>query len=33
VKNFYLGGAQGAAAGRKSFRDVKHYRAAKRWLS
>jgi branched-chain amino acid transport system ATP-binding protein len=31
VKNFYLGGAQGA--GRKSFRDVKHYRAAKRWLS
>jgi branched-chain amino acid transport system ATP-binding protein len=33
VKSFYLGGAQGAAAGRKSFRDVKHYRAAKRWLS
>ena len=31
VKNFYLGGAQGG--GRKSFRDVKHYRAAKRWLS
>lgn len=30
VKNFYLGGAQG---GRKSFRDVKHYRQAKRWLS
>lgn len=31
VKNFYLGG--GNASGRKSFRDVKHYRAAKRWLS
>ncbi len=31
VKNFYLGGA--GAGGRKSFRDVKHYRAAKRWLS
>jgi branched-chain amino acid transport system ATP-binding protein len=33
VKNFYLGGAQGASAGRKSFRDVKHYRGAKRWLN
>jgi branched-chain amino acid transport system ATP-binding protein len=33
VKNFYLGGAQAGAAGRKSFRDVKHYRVAKRWLS
>ncbi|MBN8509874.1 MAG: ABC transporter ATP-binding protein [Burkholderiales bacterium] len=32
VKSFYLGGAS-AAGGRKSFRDVKHYRAAKRWLS
>ncbi len=32
VKNFYLGGAAGQA-GRKSFRDVKHYRQAKRWLS
>jgi branched-chain amino acid transport system ATP-binding protein len=32
VKNFYLGGAS-AAGGRKSFRDVKHYRSAKRWLS
>ena len=30
VKSFYLGGAQG---GRKSFRDVKHYRQVKRWLS
>ena len=30
VKNFYLGGAEG---GRKSFRDVKHYRQAKRWLN
>ena len=30
VKNFYLGGAEG---GRKNFRDVKHYRQAKRWLS
>jgi branched-chain amino acid transport system ATP-binding protein len=31
VKNFYLGG--GTPGGRRSFRDVKHYRAAKRWLS
>ena len=30
VKNFYLGGAEG---GRKSFRDVKHYRQAKRWVN
>ncbi|MGE0315984.1 MAG: ABC transporter ATP-binding protein [Lautropia sp.] len=30
VRNFYLGGAQG---GRRSFRDVKHYRQAKRWLN
>ncbi|MBL8385149.1 MAG: ABC transporter ATP-binding protein [Burkholderiales bacterium] len=30
VKNFYLGGAEG---GRRSFRDVKHYRGAKRWLN
>jgi branched-chain amino acid transport system ATP-binding protein len=29
VKNYYLGGAE---EGRKNFRDVKHYRAAKRWL-
>lgn len=32
VKNFYLGGAS-AAGGRKSFRDVKHYRQVKRWIS
>ena len=30
VKEFYLGVSK---AGRKSFRDVKHYRRRKRWLS
>jgi branched-chain amino acid transport system ATP-binding protein len=30
VKEFYLGLSSG---GRKSFRDVKHYRRRKRWLS
>jgi branched-chain amino acid transport system ATP-binding protein len=30
VKEFYLGLSQ---AGRKSFKDVKHYRRRKRWLS
>ena len=31
VREFYLGlGAEGAA---KSFRDVKHYKRRKRWLS
>jgi branched-chain amino acid transport system ATP-binding protein len=30
VKEFYLGLSQ---AGRKSFRDVKHYRRRKRWLA
>jgi branched-chain amino acid transport system ATP-binding protein len=30
VKEFYLGLA---TAGRKSFRDIKHYRRRKRWLS
>jgi branched-chain amino acid transport system ATP-binding protein len=31
IKEFYLGlGAEGAA---KSFRDVKHYKRRKRWLS
>jgi len=29
VKEFYLGLSSG---GRKSFRDVKHYRRRKRWL-
>ena len=29
VKEFYLGFSTG---GRKSFRDVKHYRRRKRWL-
>ena len=29
VKEFYLGLA---AEGRKSFKDVKHYRRRKRWL-
>jgi branched-chain amino acid transport system ATP-binding protein len=30
VKEFYLGLS---AAGRKSFRDSKHYRRRKRWLA
>ena len=30
VKEFYLGLS---TAGRKSFRDVKHYRRRKRWLA
>ncbi|HEY2105029.1 MAG TPA: hypothetical protein VGH29_04560 [Candidatus Binataceae bacterium] len=30
VKEFYLGLS---AAGKKSYRDVKHYRRRKRWLS
>ncbi|MGH8773045.1 MAG: ABC transporter ATP-binding protein, partial [Burkholderiales bacterium] len=30
VKEFYLGLG---AAGRRSFRDVKHYRRRKRWLA
>jgi branched-chain amino acid transport system ATP-binding protein len=30
VKEFYLGLS---GEGRKSFRDVKHYRRRKRWLS
>ena len=30
VKEFYLGLS---SAGRKSFRDVKHYRRRKRWLA
>ena len=30
VKEFYLGLAE---AGRRSYRDVKHYRRRKRWLS
>jgi len=35
VREFYLGlGAEGAAGGmRRSFRDVKHYKRRKRWLS
>jgi branched-chain amino acid transport system ATP-binding protein len=31
VKEFYLG--LGAAGTRKSFREVKHYKRRKRWLS
>ena len=31
VKEFYLGSLP--RAGRKSFRDVKHYRRRKRWLA
>jgi branched-chain amino acid transport system ATP-binding protein len=30
IRNVYLGGAEG---GRRSFRDVKHYRQARRWLA
>jgi len=30
IKEFYLGLSEGG--GRKSFRDVKHYRRRKRWL-
>ncbi|MFC6016840.1 ABC transporter ATP-binding protein [Plantactinospora solaniradicis] len=34
IREFYLGlGAAAAGAGRRSFRDVKHYRRRKRWLS
>ncbi|MGI5520746.1 ABC transporter ATP-binding protein [Micromonospora sp. CA-259024] len=33
VREFYLGLHAGADAGRRSFRDVKHYRRRKRWLS
>jgi branched-chain amino acid transport system ATP-binding protein len=35
IREFYLGlGATAeAGAGRKSFRDVKHYKRRKRWLS
>ena len=31
VREFYLGHAEGAAA--KSYRDIKHYKRRKRWLS
>jgi branched-chain amino acid transport system ATP-binding protein len=31
IKEFYLGLSEGG--GRRSFRDVKHYRRRKRWLS
>ena len=30
IKDFYLGMGAG---GKKSFRDVKHYKRRKRWLS
>ena len=33
VREFYLGLRSGEDGGRKSFRDVKHYRRKKRWLS
>lgn len=33
VKEFYLGLHAGEDGGRKSFRDVKHYKRRKRWLS
>ena len=33
VQEFYLGLHAGEEGGRKSFRDVKHYKRRKRWLS
>jgi len=33
VKEFYLGLRSDGDGGRKSFRDVKHYKRRKRWLS
>ncbi len=33
VKEFYLGLSQDGQAGRRSFREVKHYRRRKRWLA
>jgi branched-chain amino acid transport system ATP-binding protein len=33
VQEFYLGLSAGEASERKSFRDVKHYKRRKRWLS
>ncbi|MGH3432236.1 MAG: ABC transporter ATP-binding protein [Thermocrispum sp.] len=34
IREFYLGlGAEGDGGGAKSFRDVKHYKRRKRWLS
>ena len=33
IREFYLGLHATADAGRKSFRDVKHYKRRKRWLS
>jgi branched-chain amino acid transport system ATP-binding protein len=33
IREFYLGLHAGADAARRSFRDVKHYKRRKRWLS
>ncbi|MEQ4304603.1 ABC transporter ATP-binding protein [Plantactinospora sp. B6F1] len=33
IREFYLGLGAAAGAGRRSFREVKHYRRRKRWLS
>ncbi|MFW6203826.1 MAG: ABC transporter ATP-binding protein [Actinomycetota bacterium] len=33
IREFYLGLHAGDGGGRRSFRDVKHYRRRKRWLS
>ena len=33
VREFYLGLHSDGDGGRKSFRDVKHYKRRKRWLS
>ncbi len=33
IREFYLGLHAGDGGGRKSFRDVKHYKRRKRWLS
>lgn len=33
IQSFYLGMAEDGGEGRQSFRDVKHYKRRKRWLS
>jgi branched-chain amino acid transport system ATP-binding protein len=33
IREFYLGLHAGDGSDRKSFRDVKHYKRRKRWLS
>jgi len=33
IQSFYLGVSEGDTQERQSFRDVKHYKRRKRWLS